>query len=664
MMKNFPKLDRTICVYIIVIAQMLLMAMYIFGAARYNFHSDDAIKTVLANIAAHEGTILPTDWVFANGDIPIASPYIFSVILANADIDAYNQNALSVFLGYVFFVLCYWGFCRQVFNRTTAALSTILVASGLSLCNLEYIIAQGSYSFYAGLALCVVGLIVRNLVKPAGRRSEVISGTLAALATLIITLSNPSRVAAQLFAPIFIAWGISFYICRVRAQRCNHSGSGILLTPAVIGVVVGLVVGASTYYLWLLPHLSNFQSAAKFTVAPIQQIVTHIKNMPSAWVDYQLANPQPGASRAEELLTVISWIIAVGGLAAALLQLLRWRTSSRKETFVTLLALGLLATPLVAMAISDTLFFSYLEMRYTVFADLLLLPIFIANIDHLVKKRPLWPKLFQVAIALYAVSLTFSWGRSFEQASLSSDIAAYARRQALLGALTREGVNTAVASYWNSHVLTVLSNNSIHVNPVSIDNMMRPYAHHSYRGSEWNGSTEARSAVVLTDDEATAAILDQVHEQLGNPAKQLSIAGYHVDIYDFNVYDALPLPRTGINEALPPSTLGLELSTLELPPCRLKIGCSTPIGATNSGTAELRSYGKLPLRIGIHAMGKDGSILINDAGRADFLANLKPGQSTVVHVHLGIDARTDVDHYQLCLVQDGASWYCDKTKLK
>lgn len=51
----------------------------IFIALDYKsvFHSDAAIKSVLADLASRQGHLIPTQWVFANGDTLTMTPYLF-----------------------------------------------------------------------------------------------------------------------------------------------------------------------------------------------------------------------------------------------------------------------------------------------------------------------------------------------------------------------------------------------------------------------------------------------------------------------------------------------------------------------------------------------------------------------------------------------------------
>lgn len=81
---------------------------------------------------------------------------------------------------------------------------------------------------------------------------------------------------------------------------------------------------------------------------------------------------------------------------------------------------------------------------------------------------------------------------------------------------------------------------------------------------------------------------------------------------------------------------------------------------TNLGQTALVSQGSFPIRLGIQGLDSSGRVVANDVGRISFPIPLAIREKRVMPFDLPYSGEK-VKNYQLCVVQDGIAWHCDRT---
>jgi hypothetical protein len=639
-----------------------LIATYLFTEFRITFSSDDAVRSVLVKIADRRHGVLVADWVYANGDLFLATPYLINLVFSKFLVDTFLANTLSSFVGYLILLGCFYKFCSSMEwkYREIPLLSTIFLASGISAANLEFAVAQGIYSAYSGLALLAAVLLIDKTTIER-KLSVRLIGCLCL--SFILTLSNPKRALIQFVLPALMAWVFTFFTKEKRDS--SESLAHRLFTRSIVFALIGYVAAALIYYLVLLPGVMNFDSAINIGPLSPAETINRIFALPSAWIAYLQPQLDPrGYGGFALVVEYVSGFIAIGLAVGPLLSLKSIRQMSKVKCFA--LAFGLIQCALAvgAMVTNRNLFIGFGEVRYLSIGLMCFIPFSLEVMGRYAQRARMLRSVVLIFL-IYSIAIASLWvwpGRAVE----AERRAIYSQRLEMINTLKSNGVCVALATYWNSYVNSVAGNFDVLFYPVEVPNFVQLQPHHSYRGPALIPC--ARSALLLSDTELTPALREMIKLQFGPSAMETSVAGYHALIFDRDIYSELVRDQALQhqllqNTSLPKENISIEVSKTLFERCSAKSGCPQDITVRNLGTALLTSNGGLPLRLGIHGLDQNSRIVENDAGRINFLIPLKPGNTEALHFELPYSDR-DVDKYQLCIVQDGVGWYCDRTSTK
>ena len=640
-------------------AALLFVTLVLFNQYKFAFHSDDAVKTVLSRIALSDGSLVSNKWVYANGDLFLISSYIFSVIIYPFFGVSYFSNALSSFISYIFLLFSVYGCCRAIApDRPRAAIiATALAAGGISAANFEFVIGQGAYSMYAGLTLCLYA-IASHPITPDGALKKANILLLTFTAAGLVCISNLTRGDIIIILPILAGWFASMLIQQssTMRERCVR-----LLSPSIYAIIAGAILGSLLYKYWLLPTVLNFNAAAKISIASIPEILQHALKLPSAWFEYfQLWGAWQSISILLRLLQCFAWLIAIGFLLTPIWTIFNSKRHPLPLVTLSWITLAGYCVSFAAMVVSTNLFSSSLDIRYATFPVYGSICIIAIVMDGYAMKHPRIGKTLLLALGLVAVLTAAVWRMEHNPEKSDQSDASYTARMALIKALETDNVGTILATYWNSHVLTVLSDGKVDSYPVSIDTTLHPFPHHMPRRIFY-GTAGVKQAVVLAGAESSPHAWQAVAYQLGAPYERLTVGPYTVWIYNRNITEAVLETGNEIDFPVPKDLLEVDLSKTVLPPCTSTTKCTATIDVTNLGHHVLASVGFLPLRLGLHGINKKGAVILQDAGRVDFPTVIEPGSTERVTLTWPASPDPRVTAYQICLLQEGVTWLCENT---
>ena len=639
-------------------AAFVYASIALFFYYKFYLHSDGAIKTVLAQLAIYDGRFVPDNWVFANGDIFLLSPYIFSVIVYPWLGLSYLSNAAADWLGYLFLLPCVYGACRAISPKTprAAIVAAVVAAGGLSASNFEFVIAQGAYSMIAAMALCLFSLAC--IQRPVSGARHYLTLFLTFSAALLTCVSNPLRGSATAVVPLVVGFFVANFLLPATSwrERINR-----LLTPTIYVIVAGALVGTTIYRYWLFPDIFNFNAVAQIGLASFPVIIKHALKLPNAWFQYFLvSSPWQELTFSYRILQCIVWLMAVGFILAPLFVVLNQKKHSRPLFVFSWIMISCYGVSFSALIFSPVLFQEWQDIRYAtspIYGSLCIVAILLAQLKGKLHRISTIATILLVVAGVWTASLL----RSTYGPNMLVGDTTYNQRAGLIRSLERRGVGTILATYWHSHVITVSSNNKVVSYPVVIGNSVRPYPHHMPR-HVFYGYAGPKEAIVLTKAEADTKAKDAIQDQFGEPNEKFSTGSFIVWIYDSDIVNETVAPRREINLPIPRSELGVRASKVRFATCDSLKPCIEWIDVKNIGSKELSSVGSLPLRIGISGTSISGQIITRDAGRADFPTGVLPGSSKRIRLILPTQSDPDVAGFQICLVQEQVNWLCDRTQ--
>jgi hypothetical protein len=640
-----------------VLAIVIMVSMTLFDDYRYTFHSDGALKTILARQAWAEGRIVPREWVYANGDLFFIGPQVFSELLYPATGLTYLNNALADWFAYISLVLAAVFAGKAVLGHWRGAwLGAALVASGLCAASFEFTVAQGAYSMWAALSLFLsaAAAVAARSPRKSDRQSWKLLASVATL-SLLGAACNPTRGIISIVVPIALGWFVYSLLRGEGSLRDRLRGT---LHPIMIAVLGGAILGLLVNRYAIMPHIHNFNAAARLGLSSPAEMWKHVTMLPYAWFDYlRIGVDWTMLTPWRRLVQACLWVLAVAMAASPVAIVLRAKRYDSGVVAFAWATIAMYGVAIAALVVAPSLFLGTGELRYLTFAMMnslvtvvaVLLPSAVPGSGR---------RTLATVTALFAVALSAQWSieRSMDGKGLGGS---YRDRLALTALLEREHIGAFASTYWYSHVITVLSGGSVEGYPVSIAPRFGPFAHHMPRYLH-QGTSGPRQAVVLDASEATPAALARIESALGKPANRYSDAGFVVLAYDTDILSAvikglsgfdLPLDAKGLNVGIWPATIA---------PCA---GCDVRVKVANHGAQMLTSGGSLPLVIGAFAEDASGHRLPAE-GRGYFQGVVPTGGATDVDVQIPTSLPPGTAKIRICLVQETVAWRCEQTHVE
>ena len=639
------------------IAVVALTTYVIFHTYRFSLNSDGAVEDLLARLAIEEGRLVPLNWFYANGDLWILGPRLFLVIAYPWLGLGYPLHAVATWITYIYLLLVAYGACRIVApERPRAAIiATTLAAGSLSTPNFEFVIGQGAYSLYAALALVLFALVSRPPLRANSGRASTITLLLAAAAAALVCISNATRGNITVIVPLVSGWLAALLLFRLQRRRGETRRSFAM----VLAIVFGAIAGTLLYRAWLMPSVVNSSGAASFTLASPADMWKHILQLPSAWfVYFRIIGGWVWLSPLQRVLQSLVWSLSVALLLAPISVLLTARRHGPALVTLSWLALACYGVTIGALVASNNLFDGPPSIRYATFGIYASLCVLAVRVDALVTQRRRGALALVALVCLVPACTIAAWREEWTPGGVT-----YAQRTSLIASLEQHGVHKLLATYWNAEVLNVLSDGRISAFPMTVDAStgLRRFGQNSPRYV--TDAVHEKQAVALTNAEATPGVWASIDEQLGRPLQRYQSGSFQVAVYDRPVVQAFYGRNNAADGPISAGQLQIALSTTELAACRSPQPCHHWIDVTNDGNRTLATAGTKPLRLGIHGVDSQGRIVEWDAGRIDFPHPIRAGQTTHLAVELAPSSNPRVADYQLCLLQEGVAWHCDRTRL-
>jgi hypothetical protein len=514
-----------------------LLAIYLAFDYQFFFHSDSAVKNLLAQEIVETGEYFPSSWNYVNGDLWVFYTQTFIIPLLHFMRNGYAAHLISDLISASLTLAGTW--CVSgVLTQSPAArwIGILVISSGMSYVMAENVYGQAAYGSMYYMA-CFLITSYWSLLHAAGRMRHVWACT-AALLTILVFWANPQRAMVYYGLPLAAAALTFWWSGRQHADAAaSLRGSHVLLFIAA--AIVGIAAHLQTMHhvhnnvgVTLLRWVS-FEHMASNLQLTVNGIFTLFDGVP--WDDTPVASPF-GAYLALRLLAAVALLFL---LPWALLKTLGQQHRSR--LFVgAFTAVSLILNLMIIVCTSLTANAPAAAMsRYLTPSILLMLALFAGVIVDLPRLSPLRRAIGAATIALLVTSAPTSFlfyiGRHWPQESHGLMMETPGAH--LADFLEAQGLQYGYATFWNAGRITVLSSQQVRVRQIDIDSHGLPLPVRALSSNRWYEADAwpGQSFLLLSDKELPALNRQLLFSHTGPPLRELDYESWHVLVFADNI---------------------------------------------------------------------------------------------------------------------------------
>jgi len=522
---------RTLLAAFLLAINFVLLVVFLFVSYKGIFHSDSAVRVLLAQEMHDTGRFFPAGWNYVNKDLMILFAQLGVWPLQFFYEGSYTLYAVTGVAVAVLILGSVWWFTGLLGGSTwQRVLALAVLAGGVSAGIEEDIFGQAAYGILLMLS-CLITVLTWKSMTALPQRRPVWWALLFVLVALC-TWSNPQRAAATYLLPLYC--GLAAYLWggdwkpRLRAS-----------VPVVAATVLGFAIGAGLS-VWTLTQVNNsagvgaahwldFNAMATNIVHTAHGLVALLGGVPAGGGNVISA---PGIYAALRLLAAVILLVLMGRKVVALC-----RSASPQARFVGGMVAGLAACFLflhVTTTVAD-MNDPVSVARYLAPATTLALLLVICS--------PLQSASRLGALLVVGLSLLLATNSvvRFNPGSMIHPAWQNPQRDALVAELKAMGLQYGYATYWNAGALTVLSGGDVKIRQVEVFNGLPvPMRHlssdHWYEPEAWQGET----FLLLTDTEVASINWGTLTHYAGQPIRQARIGDKQVFVFKQNL--ALDVP--------------------------------------------------------------------------------------------------------------------------
>ncbi|UGQ45485.1 hypothetical protein [Massilia endophytica] len=504
------------------------------------FHSDAAVKNLLAQEIYETGRFFPRDWNYVNKDLWVFGTQAFIVPLLAFLPNGIGVHILSDCLSAVLIIWSAWLFTALLDVSRAARLAGLLViTAGISLIMAEHVFGQAAYGTLFYLASFLLYCYWRQL-HATGRDYWWWSlGSM--LVSLQVFWTNPQRAAVFYLLPLAAA-AFALKLNELRQQRAHlpvkrlrHWRSfGLFVLAGVLGVLLN---GYTMRHVHNAPGLTelawlDFDGMRRQLAAVIQGLLILFDALPRLGTD--VVHPA-GAYRILRLLTGLAMLYL---LPVAMLRILGPKHPGRLfcaafTAAALCLNLIMMLTTTVADAGSPDGAIRYLVP--TVLNMLMILAALSVDGLHLGLKERV-AGLAVVAVLSLSAAPTYLFPYYLHFAGLPPSLKLPTDPMRLVHFLHEQNLKYGYASFWQAGKFTVLSSHTIKIRQVNFEQgvpvPMRVLASNRwFEPAAWEGET----FLLLNDAELATVDRAYLARHLGEPVRTLRFETWNILVYGSNM---------------------------------------------------------------------------------------------------------------------------------
>lgn len=604
---------------------IVMLGFYLAIDYQLVYHSDSAVKNLLAQEIVDTGRYFPTDWNYANNDLWVFNTHTFIIPLLAFMSNGYAAHLVSDLVSAALILHGTWlltGLLEQ--SRLARLLGMLVISGGMSLTMAEHIYGQAAYGsiYYMG---CYLLYAYWSLTQARGVRLPLWAAA-AGLLTVLVFWSNPQRALLVYGLPLLAA-GAAQYALEWRAADAAPGRKGIaaprqLLALGLVvgGVVAGVMLSKSTLagvnnsagltvIRWLDFNgiLGNLRAVIGGTLELLDGIPRNNSEVASAFGAYLALR----ALAALTLLLLLPW---------ALVKALRPRPGPRQLVVVFAAAsfganlFIMLTTTLADMGSPSA------SVRYLV-PSLMIMLLVLAGV--LIDRRALSPLLRATgvgALVMLASAAPTSYLYPYNEFSTLPRQGLYLMTgdKVLVDYLKQQGLRYGYASFWNAGKLTVLGDGAVRIRQVEFDHGL-PLPLRKLSSDRWYAPETWRGPTFLMLRDKELAQLDQpLLAGLAGQPRVLRFQDVTVLVYSGNIAASLPAWDLGMRR---PLHYAMDARTLHQAG-RVEHGAMVAeageTGALHFGPARTLGRGDYTVDFDVDIAAADGA---GEFGMVDVVAN-------------------------------------------
>lgn len=510
---------------------LVLLGIYLFSSYKGYFHSDSAVKSLLAQDMHETSSFFPPGWNYVNKDLMVIFGQLGIWPLLFFAANTYTLYAISSVFVATCILASVWWFTGLLDGRSwQRVLSLAVLAGGMSATVAEDIFGQGSYGVVL-MFTCLLAVMAWKSMSASGRPRMIWWGLFFLLLSLV-SWSNPQRSAASYVLPLFCGlalhvWGPGWRSrvpasLQVAALTILGLGTGSVLSVVTLARV-NSVAGAGAAK-WL-----SFDGMVDNAAGTLQGMIGLLGGMPVANGDVLSAG---GVYDALRLVVALVMIVLIGRKMVALCT-----STSGRARFVGGLVAAL-ALCFIFLQVTTTVPDMSDPIRSARYLDPAVVIGVMIVLSSISGAKTRVSGLLVVALALSLVT------NSMVRASPDSLIYSgrtNIKRDALVAELRSMGLHYGYATYWNAGALTVLSGGDVKVRQVTIyGGLPIPMRHLSsdrwYEPEAWKGEV----FLLLEDKDLAALDWGALTRYAGQPTRERKIDDKTVVVFAENLSARLP----------------------------------------------------------------------------------------------------------------------------
>ncbi|QGZ39531.1 hypothetical protein IP92_01813 [Pseudoduganella flava] len=512
-------------------ANLALLVFFLAFDYQLIFHSDSAVKNLLAQEIVETGQYFPTEWNYVNKDLWVFYGHVFVIPLLAVMPNGFAAHFLSDCVSATLIVLGGWLFTGMLGASLAARLAaTAVLTAGLSLSMAEHVYGQAAYgSMFYFACFLAYGYWLQVRGEDARPKSGAV---LTAAAAVVVCWSNPQRALVFYVVPLIVAAFALAFALRGTAGRAHARALLVFLGGCIAGFLLNKL---TLQHVRTVPGLTelawrDFAGMLHNTKGLLRAVLGLFDGLPR--LDSKVTSPY-GAYQALRLLAALALLYL---LPHALIRALRGGHPGRlfaaafAGTALTLNLLLMITTSLTDVNAPEG------SARYLVPALLCALLIFAAASADRLHTGPVARPVALAVLLLLASSAPTSYLIPYAQRySLPRTTLVPTGDMRLLAFLEQHQLRYGYATFWHAGKLTVLSAHAVRIRPVEFrDGLPMPLRWLS--SNRWYDPAYHRGAsfLLLHKDEA-AADLPRLRQHVGGDIQTLSFEDWRIVAFEHNL---------------------------------------------------------------------------------------------------------------------------------
>jgi hypothetical protein len=513
---------------------------YISFAYQKFFHSDSATKVLLAREIISMHDYFPNDWNYVNGDLFVVFGHIFIIPLLLFLPAGYTVHAIAGGVSALLILFTSWLLIRILTeNKSQQIFVLAVLAGGISGLMAENLYGQVSYG--AGVYQIFLICYLVWIILQSDEKKERIFSVYLIVFLVLFTWSNPQRSFINLIIPILL----SVVFCWIKNYKMLGSNFEKSVLRILLLTLFSLFIGYSIHK-FTLAGVNDVKGVASARWLSFDLVIRNLALTFQGFLALLGSNSLSNRNiytfeGIYEAIRLLAAFIFLSISPIAFIRLLH--RSSLKYQYFGMFSLASLV-PLLFIYLTTTvpeMINPIQSSRYFVPAFVLI--IILVLTQPLYFSRPIYSSCIILVFIVFTASgyITLIRTNIYSQVEWDQKSSYNSVRFELIEILRTEGLSYGYATYWNSAVLSVLSNEKVLVRQIVIQNgIPAPFRHLNsnrwYSCTGWSGKT----FLLLENNEINKIDWDLLEKIGCRPIKKIEWRNYNILVFDNNIAQFFP----------------------------------------------------------------------------------------------------------------------------